>query len=185
MDANGSKGRSPRIAALQGATRETIQSVLAEFAARSRRRGLRVAGVIESSDLCERGACDSLALEDISSGAVISISQDLGPGSTACNLDPGGLAAACAAVERGIRAGADVVVLSKFGKQEVARSGLCDAFRAAIDAGLPIVTAVSPSLAEPWREFAGPLSVFVAADADALDAWWFANSADIMAVAAE
>ena len=185
MDVNSSNGRNPRIAALQGATRETIQSVLAEFAARAVRRGLKVAGVIESKGECERGVCGSLMLTDLSSGARISISQDLGPGSVACNLDPGGLAAACAAVERGVLAGADVVVLSKFGKQEVARSGLCDAFRVAIDAGLPILTAVSPSLADPWREFAGPLSVFLAADVEAVEAWWLAGSTDAMAVAAE
>jgi hypothetical protein len=178
-------GDVPRIAALQGATRETIQATLAEFVARARLHGMRLAGVIETTcDPADPG-CRSLALEDVSTGAVFSISQDLGPGSTACNLDPGGLAAACAAVERAIREGADLVVLSKFGKQEAARSGLCDAFRAAIQSGLPILTAVSPALAEPWRQFAGSLSAFLPADIAALEAWRQNVALRALAVAAE
>jgi len=179
------RGDVPRIVALQGATREKIQATLAEFVAQARRRGVRLAGAIELT--CDRAdpSCRSLALEDISTGAVFSISQDLGPGSTACNLDPDGLAAACAAVERAISQGADLVVLSKFGKQEAARSGLCDAFRTAIQSGLPIVTAVSPTLAEPWRQFAGTLSAFLAADVATLEAWRQNVALSALAVAAE
>jgi len=114
---------------------------------------------------------------------VFSISQDLGPGSKACNLDSSGLAAACAAVERAIADGADLVVLNKFGKQEVAHSGLCDAFRAASLAGLPVVTAVSPSLGEDWAIFAGPFSVFLPAGIEALEAWW-REGQDALAIAA-
>ena len=106
---------------------------------------------------------------------MIKFSQDLGAGSTACNLGPSGLAQACEAVERAIEDGADVVVLSKFGKLEAARGGLCDAFRAAILADLPIITTVSPLLAEEWAQFAGPLSNKVPATMDALGAWWTAH----------
>ncbi len=68
-----------------------------------------------------------------------------------------------------------VVVLSKFGKLEAARGGLCDAFRAAILADLPIITTVSPLLAEEWAQFAGSLSNKVPATMDALGAWWTAH----------
>jgi hypothetical protein len=78
-------------------------------------------------------------------------------------------------VERAIEEGADVVVLSKFGKLEAARGGLCDAFRAAILADLPIITTVSPLLADEWSQFAGPLSNKVPATMDALGAWWTAH----------
>jgi hypothetical protein len=166
-----------RIAALQGGTRAQVQATLAEFAALSRRRGLRVAGLIEITSDCSSDGCRSLALRDLTDGNLISISQDLGQGAEACNLDPGGLAAACFGVERAIAEGADLVVLSKFGKQEAARSGLRDAFHAAVCAALPIVTAVAPSLSDAWQAFAGPLSTFVAPEISALDAWWQATRA--------
>ena len=104
------------ILALQGASSTVIQSQLAGFAARMQAQRLRVVGVVEVSGDRSANACGKLALRDLSTGAMIAISQDLGSGSTACNLDPRGLTEACAAVERAIDWGADLVILSKFGK---------------------------------------------------------------------
>jgi hypothetical protein len=116
-----------------------------------------------------------LSVQDLASGETYPITQRLGAGSEACNLDPGGLALACSIVEDAIERGVDVVVLSEFGKLEAARSGLCDAFRAAILADIPVITAVSPPVAEDWDRFAGELSEFVEAQVDALTEWWEAR----------
>ena len=89
-----------QIAALQGAPGETIQTILSQFAEELKRDGFRVAGVVEVSRCSATGACKSLAVRDLTSETVIKFSQDLGTGSTACNLDPSGLAQACEAVER-------------------------------------------------------------------------------------
>lgn len=185
MVANTNAGEVPRIVALQGASGEVIQRLLADFAESLMHSGVRIAGVVEVAREGSRGACRSLGLRDLSTGAVIPISQNLGPGSTSCNLDAAGLAEACAAVERAIAGGAELVVLSKFGKQEVARGGLADAFRAAIAADLPVATAVSPAVSKEWSAFAGPLSGFVTANAGALHAWWSALHSEVLMVAAE
>ncbi len=161
-----------RIAALQGAASAQIQALLGDFAALVARQGFRVAGVVEMAAAQPAGGCRRLALRDLSTGMVTSISQNLGPGSTSCNLDAGALAEACAGVERAIAFGADLVILSKFGKQEAQRSGLTDAFRAAAAGGLPVLTAVSPAMTEAWHLFAGPLSVFLSADPESVAAWW-------------
>jgi hypothetical protein len=170
-----SSGVSSRVAAVRSLRSEPVQPILWQFAQNLKNRGVRVAGVVQFSRCASsEGACDHLVVRDLTSGALISISQDLGPGSTACNLDPCGLAKACAGVERAIAEGADVVVLSKFGKLEAARGGLCDAFRAAIVAGLPVITTVPAPLADDWSRFAGPLSDDVTPTMEALDAWWSA-----------
>jgi len=161
-----------RIAALQGSSSEEIQALLAEFATRVAEEGYKVAGVVEVTAAGTGGACRRSGLRDLSTGLLTSISQDLGPGSTACNLDPAGLADACSRVESAIAAGTDLVILSKFGKQESQGGGLADAFRAAVTAGTPVLTAVSPALSQAWRDFAGPLSEFLPADLDAICAWW-------------
>jgi nucleoside-triphosphatase THEP1 len=166
----------PKIAALAGESRAANQTLLADFVQRRRVEGLRVAGVLEVAERSGTGACGRLSVVDLATGASIAISQDLGPGSTACNLDPGGLAAACAAAQRAIEAGVDLVVLSKFGKLEAARGGLCDAFAAAIEAELPVVTTVNPAMREDWTRFAGALADDVFASAEALEAWWNAAS---------
>jgi hypothetical protein len=62
-----------------------------------------------------------------------------------CQLDEVGAVAAAVAVQRDITAGCDLVLLNKFGKLEIAGDGLASAFRAAITAGLPVLTSVSPA----------------------------------------
>ncbi|MFO1124819.1 MAG: DUF2478 domain-containing protein [Methylocystis sp.] len=172
-----------RIAALRGATSHERQGALSAFAREVQSQGFRVAGVIEQSACVDAGGRQSLSVVDIGSSETIPISQELGGGSRACNLDPGGLALACGRIEAAINRGVDVVVLSKFGKLEASRSGLCDAFRAAILADIPIVTAVSPSISRQWDCFAGELSEYVEPDIAALAVWWLGQSAAAAAIA--
>lgn len=152
-----------QIVALQGAASAVIQGMLHDFAARLSAIGLRVAGVVESA-ADQDHPCKSMVLRSLDDDRLFSISQDLGPGSQACNLAPEGLALACAAVQEQIVRGTDIVILSKFGKQEAMGRGLSDAFGAAIAAGLPIVTSVSPALMSEWRNFAGEFGQCVQAE---------------------
>jgi nucleoside-triphosphatase THEP1 len=162
----------PSILAIGGAISAEKRSLLEDFVALRRAEGLRVAGIVETPEPGEGGACGALYVVNLATGARIGISQNLGPGSTACNLDPGGVAEACAAAQAAIEAGADVVVLSKFGKLEAGGGGLCDAFFAAAEAGIPVVTTLHPILREDWARFAGDLAEEIAPEAQALDAWW-------------
>ena len=66
---------------------------------------------------------------------------------------------------------ADVVVLSKFGKLEAAGGGLAPAFRAAAEAGKPVLTSVSGKQRDAWRGFV-PDAAELAADGAALAGWW-------------
>lgn len=159
------------IAALPADDSARAQALMRIFAETVRAEGLRVGGLTQTRREDARGR-SRIVLLDLRSGAEFPISQDLGPGSVACNLDNSELALACAAVEEAARAGVDVIFISKFAKQEAARAGLCDAFRAAISTRVPVVTAVSPYFRDEWREFAGDLSVDVAPDAQSLGEWW-------------
>ncbi|WP_069435809.1 DUF2478 domain-containing protein [Methyloceanibacter methanicus] len=161
-----------RIAALRGSS-SAHQALLAAFARQVSHKGYRVAGLVQIAKPCPSG-CAGLALQDLSTGDIVPISQDLGPGSSACNLDSAALADACGRVERAIACGADLVILSKFGKLEIARHGLADAFRAALLAGAPVATSIAAEAFSAWQIFAGPLADFVPADVDSLDAWWAA-----------
>jgi hypothetical protein len=159
-----------QIVALQGATSPVIQGLLRGFATRLAASGLRVAGVVETAD-DSSNPCRSMALRNLDDGRMFSISQDLGPGSQACSLHPEGLALACAAVQDSIAGGADVVILSKFGKQEAIGRGLSDAFGAAMMAGLPIITAVSPAMMNDWQNFAGEFAECVRAEVAQRASW--------------
>jgi hypothetical protein len=160
------------IAALPGEDSEMVQPLLERFAGELAARGLRVAGVTQMRIAGDAAGRKRIALRSISGGALYPISQDLGPGSVACNLDTGELAQACAMIERAVTEGADLVIISKFSKQEALSGGLADAFRAAMVARVPVATAVSPHYLDEWREFSGPLAEFVEPDMDSLLAWW-------------
>jgi hypothetical protein len=166
------KLQKPRIAAIRSDASKTVQAQMAAFALDLRARGFAVAGVAQTRVLDENTGRNRIVLRDLQSGDLYPISQDLGPGSVACNLDAGELALACAAVERAAAQGADLIVLSKFSKQEASRGGLSDAFRCAILAKIPVIAAVSPDFLEEWDAFAGHLSQFVEPSHAALEAWW-------------
>lgn len=158
------------IAVVQGAPSATVQDVFRTLVDRWR-PAIRVAGVIaESHGLADR-ACSAGFLRDIGSGDVFPIFQDLGRGSTSCHIEGAGLLAAAASVQQDVARGCDLVLLSKFGKLEAAGRGLREAFTAAIDAGIPILTSVSPAQEEAWTRFAAPLFVVLPADAAEIDAW--------------
>jgi hypothetical protein len=165
-----------RIGAIHGAATADIQKLLARFAERRIAEGLRVAGVIEEpAGGVDCGVCDSLVLRETAGSTIIPITQNLGSGSSSCKLDSAGLAAGCQAVVAAIEQGADVVVLSKYGKIEAEGGGLLDAFRAAAEAGVPCLTGVKPSFSGHFLEYAGGYSQWIEASEAALEAWWAAR----------
>jgi sugar/nucleoside kinase (ribokinase family) len=165
------------IAAILGGHDTPAADVLRAFARRLGAQGVRVGGVVAASPGDARaasgaeGACKGV-LEDVATGEIIAIHQNLGPGSQSCNLDIGALALAAAAVERAIADGAELVVLSKFGVQEKERRGLMSAFQAATAAGVPVACVVAPRAVEAWQAFAADLAIWVPAEQGALEAWW-------------
>lgn len=160
-----------RIAALPAEDSAHVQSLMQNFAEELIQSGARVGGVTQTR-IADSSGRSRIVLRDVVTGAFYPISQDLGPGSVACNLDSGELALACAAIEHAARGGAQLIVISKFSKQEAGRGGLCDAFRAAMTARVPVIAAVSPHYREEWRAFAGALAEDVVPERQALAAWW-------------
>ena len=159
------------IGVVRGAETQAIQACLDRFAERHRAR-LRIAGVIEVFGPADAsGGCKASHLRTVS-GETYPLFQDLGRDAAACALLPEGVVSASEAVRRDIEAGCDLVVLSKFGKLEAETgSGLVPAFAAALEAGCPILTAVSPRFDAEWRAFATPLYALLPCDDAALDQW--------------
>ena len=165
--------RSPAktIAVVQGSPNATVQDMLRTLVDRWA-TSARVAGVVaEPHGLADR-ACNAGFLRNICTGERFSIFQDFGLGSTTCHLDERGVLAATEAARRDISVGCDLVVLSKFGKLEASGTGLLNAFNAAIDANIPVLTSVSPAYEQTWVRFAGPSFVVLAADPLKIDEWW-------------
>ncbi len=164
--------RPPIIAALRYEDSAATQALIEAFARAVGEKGFSIAGVVQTRLREGAAGRPRIVLRDLESDEIYPISQDLGPGSTACNLDAGELAQACGAIERAARRGVDLIAISKFSKQEAERSGLCDAFRIAMATKTPVVAAVSPHFLAEWAEFAGAVATFVTPDIASLEKWW-------------
>jgi hypothetical protein len=126
--------------------------------------------IAENHDLPDR-ACSAGFLRNITTEERFSIFQDLGLGSTACHVDGSGALQVAAAVQRDIAAGRDLVVLSKFGKLEAGGGGLLRAFKAAVEAQIPLLTSVSPAFEGPWKKLCGGSLTILSAGPD-ITTWW-------------
>ena len=158
------------IAVVRGAASPEIEDIFRTLVDQWRPR-VHLAGLVAESHGLPDRVCQAGFLRNVATGARFSIFHDLGPGAAACHLDGAGAVAAAAAAQRDIAAGCDLVILSKFGKLEVAGAGLTDAFRAAVNAGTPLLTSVSPAHDREWRRFLGREFVVLPADSATIDAW--------------
>jgi hypothetical protein len=158
------------IAVVRGASNAEIQAMFRALAEKWL-PDIRLAGLVaEHHGLADRH-CQAGYLRNLTTGARFSIFHDLGTGAAMCHLDGTGAVAAAAGVQSDIAAGCDLVLLNKFGKLEIAGDGLTSAFRAAITAGLPLLTSVSPAHDEAWRRFVDQEFAVLPPDPAAIDLW--------------
>jgi len=164
------------IAVIQGAESGIIRALLADFCTRWQPRA-QIVGVIEElpgDGTPKTGAGRTPThLRNLAGTRRYPIFQDLGPGSTGCALDSASLVTAGEQVRRDIADGCELVVLSKFGKFEAENgSGLLPAFVAAIEAGIPVLTAVAPKFMPAWARFADSFYVVLPAERQSIESWW-------------
>lgn len=127
--------------------------LLADLAARLAGGGMRVAGAVQRN--IDRGAdcaCDMDVLVIGEEDTPIRISQSLGTGSSGCRLDPGALEAAAARVAARM-AGAELLILPKFGRQEAVGRGFRAVIAQAAADGVPVLLHVPPEQRAAWDDF--------------------------------
>lgn len=161
------KGRN--IAAVQGADSKSVQAFLSEMSDQWRAGGMKVIGVTAEGGGPPDRTCTAGFLQDIVSGDQFQIYLDEQPPDTTCDLDAGGVEAACASLMEQIETG-DLLILSKFGKLEAEGRGLFPVFETAIAEGVPVVTTVSPKHRAAWRAFA-PDAATLDAEKSTLAGW--------------
>jgi nucleoside-triphosphatase THEP1 len=145
--------------------------ILAQAADILARSGLRLGGVVQSNiDRPGRRKC-AMNLTDLTSGAVIAISQDLGEEARGCRLDTAALAQASLGVERALQGGVDLLIINKFGKQEALGQGFRPVIAEALMSDVPVVLGVSRLNLDACLDFAGGPVARLAPDPAAIVAW--------------
>jgi len=160
----------PPLAAVLNRGPGVVDDLLAAMARRLGGLGLRLAGVVQSNPgRSDRCACD-MVLEDLASGRVRRISQDLGAESRACRLDAGALEEMAGLVEAGLTPGLDLLIINRFGKREAEGAGFRTAIVRALDLGIPVLVGLSPDNRPGWDRFSGGMGRVLEGEG-ALDDW--------------
>jgi hypothetical protein len=168
--AAGGIDRECDIAAIVYARGDDPDALLRSFAADVASSGCRVVGFHQSGH-CH--ATNGMRLTLLPSGRALPITQELGPGSSSCSLDPAQLDGACSELRGYLTSsGAELVVLNRFGKLEEAGRGLRAEIIAAVLAEIPLIIAVSEHRFDAWNRFVGGMSVKLACRRDHVDRWW-------------
>lgn len=160
------------LAAVRYTPQTPIESLLDQAVQALHARGVRLGGVVQHDVSGETGRICQMELEDVASGRRIRLSQDLGSGSISCGVDSSGLADAAVAIRDAVETGAELVVINKFGTQEVEGGGLRDEIGLVVAAGVPLLTSVGERYLDAWREFTGGEAELLEPSLDAILAWW-------------
>lgn len=165
-------GPDIRLAAIVYDDEVDANRLLADFARALMRRGIRVQGLVQQRAAAGRRCDGDVFLFDLDGADDFRISQDLGSEATCCRVDSGAVAEASAVLRRGLAAGADLLVVNKFGKLEAEGGGFADEILTAAAGGMAVVTTVHRRHLEAWRRFCGGLASELPPRAEALDEWW-------------
>lgn len=145
-----------------------MDAVLADACTAMRASGLRLGGTLQ---LPGSDCGTKLNVVDLAGGGTYGIWQELGACAEGCRLDERGLAEAVPVVLAAIAGGVDLVVINRFGKAESHGGGMICAITAALEAGIPVLTAVREPYADAWRAFHGGLGQELEATTEAVLAW--------------
>jgi nucleoside-triphosphatase THEP1 len=156
------------LAALVYERNQDPDAVLSAFAADLNARGFRAVGMVQAGQCADA----SLSAVLVHNGEVLALAQDATSPASGCRLDLGRLQDAAARVAGAMDAGADLVIVNRFGKRERDGKGLSRVIERALDADIPVVIAVSSDSFVDWIKFAGGMSVKLACDPTALSQWW-------------
>ncbi len=162
----------PHIAALTPLAGQNADRLLRQFVDELRQQGHRVRGLLQ--EMCPDEAGCKFSLVDIESGARYPISQNLGSQSTACVLDPAGIAEASGVMRRIADEGAELAIFNRFSGLEADGDGFAAEMLDLMSAGIPVLTIVNSRHLAAWRHFTGGLAVELPTDQPALARWFAA-----------
>ena len=156
------------LAALVYGADQDPDAVLRDFAAELKTQGARVVGLVQAGQCAD----SSLSAVLVHSGEKLLLAQDFDPAATGCRLDLGRLENVGARVAEALEAGADLLIINRFGKRERDGKGLGFLIERALGADIPVVIAVSQERFAEWIKYAGDKNVKLACERGALETWW-------------
>lgn len=145
--------------------------ILFQVAQRLMQAGLTPCGTVQiNTDRTDGGKCD-MDVQVLPKGPVIRISQTLGKEARGCRLDPAALETSVALTETALRAGADLLIVNKFGKHEAEGRGFRAAIGMALEGGVPVIVGLNPLNQVAFFDYIADLGCQLAPDVGSVEAW--------------
>lgn len=164
-------GKFPPFAAIHYPKGFHIDQLLFEACSYLSRRGMRLGGLLQVSNGGVGDCATSVHTINLKTNKKFDIWEKRGPCARGCRLDERGLALASEAIERPIQDAVDLVIVNRFGRAESLGRGLLDCFVSALDAKIPVLTAVREPYDEAWAHFHGGLATDLANNHVAIRDW--------------
>lgn len=167
-----SNSASPQLAAVVYSRGFDIDRLLVEVCAEAARAGVRLGGLLQVSTGDRGGNCAATVhVVDLRTQAAFDIWENRGACAQGCRLDERGLADAVPVIVRAITDRVGLIVINRFGRAESLGKGLLDSFAAALEAGIPVLSAVREPYVSGWRNFHGGLGVELSTSVPAILGW--------------
>lgn len=149
---------------------------LREASERLRARGVSMAGAVQVNVERDPARKCDMDLHILDGAEVVRISQNLGAHSRGCRLDPEGLERAVGLVAAALERHPAVLIVNKFGKQELQGRGFRPVIGEAIAMGVPVLTCVHDTNLAGFLAFVGDMAERLPDDPDAIAAWCTAQA---------
>jgi len=159
-----------RLAAIIAEAGDNAEELVDQQILHLQRDGLRVAGlrqrIVEGADT----GC-GVMLEDILSGQLHRITQNLGSGSSSCNIDTAAVEQLALQQSTSLDAQVDLVIVNRFGKRESQGAGFCCVIERAIELNIPVLTFVRETSLQTWIDYGGEWVTTLPAEKGSIRRW--------------
>lgn len=163
------------VAAIVHGQDDDVDPVLAAAVATLSRAGSRIGGLLQQAGAPISASKREMLLRvlrpDGGEKDMIRLSDARGPGVQGCVLDVDALARAAMRLRAAIESGPDLLVVSRFGKEEAAGGGLRAELADAVLAGLPLLVPVRVTRLSAWWDFIGAPTRTLRPRHDEIVAW--------------
>lgn len=160
------------IAALVHESAEHADEFLYAFIQDLQSQNKNILGVIQAHPEVSYAYGSQMGIVDLSTGAYISIAQDLGKHNTSCCIDAEAISNSSRILQAARMQAPDLIIVNRFGKLEAEGSGFADEMLEIMSENTPLLTVVAERFLPMWREFTGGLATEILPDSAALHEWF-------------
>jgi nucleoside-triphosphatase THEP1 len=147
-----------------------VDEIVAALSQRLRRDGYRLAGAVQHNTDEAGRPCADMRIEDLSTGRLMDISNPKSTG-TGCRLDATALEDVAGIIAGGLEGAVDLVILNRFGKQEISGNGFRAMMENAVAREIPLLTVLNGVHRPAWDGFASGLAATLPPEATAIEHW--------------